>query len=97
MVRTLATDLGVSWHYNVATPNLAAKAEELDFYSLYPQLAVAIDGAIRDCPRRRRRCEWSHAPRSCAGEEKDALFPRNVFGAMIGPIGAAARRACRSA
>jgi molecular chaperone DnaK (HSP70) len=51
MVRALAADPGISWHYDVATPNLAAKAEELDFYSLYPQLAVAIGGAIRELPK----------------------------------------------
>jgi hypothetical protein len=51
MVRALAFEPDVSWHYEVTTPNLAAKAEELDFYSLYPQLAVAIGGAIQDLPK----------------------------------------------
>lgn len=51
MVRALAIEPDVSWHYEVAIPNLAAKAEELDFYSIYPQLAVAIGGAIQDLPK----------------------------------------------
>jgi hypothetical protein len=51
MVKALADDPGISWHYEVATPNVAANADELDFYNVYRQLAVAIGGAIQDLPK----------------------------------------------
>jgi hypothetical protein len=51
MVKALADDTGISWHYEVATPNMAADAEELDFYNVFRQLAVAIGGAIKDLPK----------------------------------------------
>ena len=51
MVKALASDPGISWHYEEAKPNVAANAEELDFYSVYRQLAVAIGGAIQDLPK----------------------------------------------
>ncbi len=48
MVKALAADPGISWHYEEAKPNVAANAEELDFYNVYRQLAVAIGGAIQE-------------------------------------------------
>ena len=51
MVKALAADPGISWHYEEAKPNVAANAEELDFYNVYRQLAVAIGGAIQDLPK----------------------------------------------
>jgi molecular chaperone DnaK (HSP70) len=51
MVKALAADPGISWHYEEANPNVAANAEELDFYNVYRQLAVAIGGAIQDLPK----------------------------------------------
>ena len=51
MVKALAGDPGISWQYEEAKPNVAANAEELDFYNVYRQLAVAIGGAIQDLPK----------------------------------------------
>lgn len=51
MVKALAADPGVSWHYEEAKPNVAGNAEELDFYNVYRQLAVAIGGAIQELPK----------------------------------------------
>ena len=51
MVKALYEDPSISWIYDVASPNVAGRAEELDFYSVYRQLAVAIGGAVHELPR----------------------------------------------
>ena len=51
MVKALAADPGIPWHYEEAKPNVQLMPKELDFYNVYRQLAVAIGGAIQDLPK----------------------------------------------
>src|SRR5262245_6357865 len=50
MVRDLATNPPVSWHYVPASPELPQGAVDHEFLAVRRQLAVAIGGAVRDVP-----------------------------------------------
>jgi hypothetical protein len=50
MVRDLAANPPVSWHYVAASPELPQGAVDHEFLAVRRQLAVAIGGAVRDVP-----------------------------------------------
>ncbi len=51
MVQNLYEKPSIDWEYRLTAPDLASSPEDLDFYAIYRQLAVAIGGAIEQLPQ----------------------------------------------